>query len=569
MHAQSYARPILLSFLTLTMPLAAAAAEATPAVGDLRRVGTVHLETSCSADVRKDFAAATALLHSFFYGEARRVFSDVAAQDPTCAMAQWGVAMTWWHPIWAAPTAEERAAGQAAIEKAKALGGKTDLERGLIAALDTFYAEPTQAVAGEGGQSCHGPTGGGDHLARALAYEQAMEKLFARHPKDLEVASFYALALLGAASPTDKTLEKQGRATAVLESFYGEHPDHPGLIHYLIHGYDYPSVAEKGLPAARAYADIAPWVPHALHMPSHIFTRLGMWYEVVDSNLASAQAARQYEALHHPGATSFEELHALDYLAYGYLQVGQDALAKDLVERVKAVTSTSPEVDLAAGYALGAVPARYALERKQWAEAADLAARPSASWDKYPVGAAHPLFARALGAARSGRVEQAGSEVAALEKLVEGMRDPSQRYFAQQTAAHVRAVKGWLAYAQGRPDEAERLLRAAADADDALGKSPVSPGSLLPLRELLADFLAARGRDREALAEYQGCLRLNPGRLNSLAGAGAAAERSGQRDVARRHYMDIVTMVATDATRPEIERARAFLGADAERRVSR
>jgi len=573
MQTRTLAKPIGLTLLlTLTVPLATLAlerAEANPAVGDLRKVGTVHMETSCSPGVKDDFAAATALLHSFFYAEARRRFSEVAAKDPSCAMAHWGIAMTWWHPIWAAPMPEERAAGLRAIERAKAITGKTKLERGYIEALAAFYAEPAHAVAAEGGQSCHGPTGGGDHAARALAYEKAMGRLFIRQPGDVEVAAFYALALLGAASPADKTLEKQTRAAVILEPFYKKYPDHPGLIHYLIHAYDYPAVAEKGLAAAQAYAAIAPWVPHALHMPSHIFTRLGMWNENIASNIASADAARQYARLHHPQATSFEELHADDYLVYGYLQTAQDDAAREIVEQTQAVRTTFPAIDFAAAYALGAVPARYALERKQWAEAASLSETTAASWGKYPVGAAHQEFARALGAARSGRVEQARTEVEALERVAASMQDPSQRYFAQQTEAQIHAVKGWLASAEGRPDEAERLLREAADAEDALGKSPVSPGALIPARELLADFLAERGRDREALVEYERCLGINPRRLNSVYGAGSAAERDGQAEIARRYYADLVAMVSADATRPEVQHARGFVGSNGEKRVSR
>ena len=297
-----------------------------PTIGDLRKTGTVHLATSCAPSVQEDFEHATALLHSFFYDEARRVFTQVATRDPKCAMAQWGIAMTEWHPLWTPPGPEEMKAGQEAIAKAKAIGGKTDLERGYIASLEAFYGAATvQGASGEVGLSCHGSTGGGDHPARAAAYEKAMAQLYAQHPDDVEVATFYALSLLGSASPTDKTLKNQTRATQILEPLFVKNPSHPGIVHYLIHGYDYPPVAEKGLPAAKAYADIAPWVPHALHMPAHIFTRLGMWNDVIASNLASADASRQYAARAHPDATSFEELHALDYMIYGYLQTGQDA----------------------------------------------------------------------------------------------------------------------------------------------------------------------------------------------------------------------------------------------------
>ncbi len=558
-----------LAAIALPLVFAAPLARADqPVIGDLRKTGTVHLATSCAASVQEDFEHATALLHSFFYDEARRVFTQVATRDPKCAMAQWGIAMTEWHPLWTPPSPEEMKAGQEAIAKAKALGGRTDLERGYIASLEGFYGAPTvPGAAGEVGLSCHGSTGGGDHPARAAAYEKAMEQLYAQHPNDVEVATFYALSLLGSASPTDKTLKNQTRATQILEPLFVKNPSHPGIVHYLIHGYDYPPVAEKGLTAAKAYADIAPWVPHALHMPAHIFTRLGMWNEVITSNLASADASRQYAARAHPDATSFEELHALDYMIYGYLQTGQDALAKAVVEQVQKVRKTQPEVDFAASYALGAVPARYALERRQWAEAAALVDPPLPTWMKLPLGAGHLAFARALGAARAGRVDDARRGMAQLEQIAAVLTEPRQQYFGKQAAMQLGVVKGWLAAAEGHPDEAERLLREAADSDDLLGKHPVSPGTLLPSRELLADFLLERGRPREALAEYQACLKLNPRRLNSVYGAARAAESAGDRDAARRYYADLTAMVTPDATRPEIAHAREFLAG--ERRAAR
>jgi tetratricopeptide (TPR) repeat protein len=543
-------------------------AAASARLGDLRAVGTVKLRSSCGPEAQAGIERATALLHSFFYDEARRHFAEVAAGEPDCALAQWGVAMTLWHPIWSPPSPEERAAGRQAIERAQAIGGRTDVERGLIAALSAYYADPAAGdaatVAGEAGQSCHGLTGGADHAARAQAYEKAMERLFAEHPADVEVASFYALALLATHPPTDASLKNPTRATRILEPFHATNPNHPGVIHYLIHGYDFPKVAASGLAAAREYAAIAPWVPHALHMPSHIFTRLGMWNDVIASNLASTDAARQYAASHHPQAASFEELHGLDYMIYGYLQRGDDRRAAEVLAAAQAVRATVPAVDFAAAYATGAVPARYALERRQWAEAAALAEPRSASFATYTFGAAHVAFARALGAARAGRPSEARQAMARLEQLAKGMTDPRQQYFARQAGMQLEVVRGFVAFGEGRSDEAERLLRAAADADDALGKHPVSPGSLLPARELLGDLLLERGKPREALVEYEACLKLNPGRLNSLYGAGRAAERAGEKDAARTYYGQLAAMVATEATRPEIAHARAFL-ADASR----
>jgi len=284
-----------------------------------------------------------------------------------------------------------------------------------------------------------------------------------------------------------------------------------------------------------------------------------MWGDVIQSNLSSAAASRQYAAREHPDATSFEELHALDYLVYAYLQTAQDGLARDVVEKTKAARKTMPEVDFAVAYATGAVPARYALERRQWSEAAALVTPPAASWQKFPFGAAHVAFARALGAARIKRIDDARAALVQLEQLSASMTDPRQQYFARQTETQVRAVKGWLAFAEGRADEGEKLLREAADADDALGKHPVSPGSLLPAREILADLLLERGRPAEARAEYESCLKLNPRRLNSLFGAGQSAERTDEPELARRYYTDLTAMTTADAARPEVAHARAFL----------
>jgi tetratricopeptide (TPR) repeat protein len=554
--------------MTILLPLLVllagpAPADAPKTLGDLSHVGTVELKTSCSPAAQSGVERGAALLHSFFYEESRRVFTEAASLDPKCAMAHWGVAMTLWHPLWAPPSDEEQQAGRDAIARAKAIGGGTEIERGYIAALDAFYSTPAGAP-GEATQSCHG-LGGGDHAARAAAYEAAMAKLESAFPADLEVATFHALALLATAPPSDRTLARQTRAAETLERLYAQHPTHPGIIHYLIHAYDFPSTAQKGLTAARAYAQIAPWVPHVLHMPAHIFTRLGMWPDVIQSNLASAAAARQYAAAHHPDAASFDELHALDYLVYGYLQTAQDARAREVLDHVKAVKKTHPEVDFAVAYATGAIPARYALERRQWADAAALPDTTQPSWARYPFGAGHVVFARGLGAARIGHVDDARRAVTQLRTLADGMTDPRQEYFAKQAQMQVRVLEGWLAFAEKRPADAEKILREAADTDDALGKHPVSPGSILPAREILADFLVETQRFPDALREYDTVLKLYPRRLNALAGAGRAAEKAGDVTAARRYYEQIATMAAADAVRPEVAAARAFLAKNPER----
>src|SRR2546429_5537474 len=289
-----------------------------PEPGDLRSAGTVDFKVSGAPEVRSEFICGVALLHSFFYEEARRVFTAVATKDPNCAMAQWGIAMTWWHPIWTPPTPDEMGAGKAAAEKALAMKAGTDLERGFITALNAYYDAPDGPTTGEVGQSCHGPVGPPD---RVIAYEKAMRTLYKRYPNDVETQTFYALAVLamGYANPTDTTLSNQLKAAAILEKLWTKNPNHPGVAHYLIHSYDYPALAERGLAAARSYGSIAPWGPHALHMASHIFTRLGMWEESIAANRSSADASRAYAAMRHRDATEAEELHALDYMAYSYL----------------------------------------------------------------------------------------------------------------------------------------------------------------------------------------------------------------------------------------------------------
>ena len=358
--------------------------------GSGETLGTVHFPTSCRA-VEAEFTRAVALLHSFGYAEARRAFEEVAAKDPACGIAQWGIAMTWYHPIWAPPTAAELAAGRAAAEAAARIGAGTDRERGYIAAIGTFYRD----------------SGTVDHRARALAYRDAMEQLANRFPDDHEARIFYALSLLGSAPPGDAAFANQKKAAAILNGLLPEEPKHPGIAHYMIHAFDYPALAADALPAARAYAKIAPDSPHALHMPSHIFTRLGLWNESIASNLASAEAARQLVARRHPGAASFDALHALDYLEYAYLQIGDEAAARKVLEEA-ATAKTFDEPNFAAAYALTAIPARWTLERRDWKAAAALEpVTADFPWQNVPYARATTFFAQALGAARSGQLDRA------------------------------------------------------------------------------------------------------------------------------------------------------------------
>ncbi|MBI4564659.1 MAG: hypothetical protein HY716_08225 [Planctomycetes bacterium] len=524
--------------------------------GDLRRSGTVRLEIACGPEVKEDFQTAVALLHSFFYEEARRRFEDIARRDPDCAMAWWGVAMTYYHPLWAPPAPEEMTQGVQAVEKAKKLGGKTEIERGLIEAIDAFYRTFDKPEPGPVAQSCHGPRA---HGARAEAFRAKLEALHKKHPDNLEVEIFYALSLLATAPPTDKTYRNQLLATAILEPLFERHPGHPGIAHYIIHAYDYPALAARGLIAARQYGDIAPWVPHALHMPSHIYTRLGMWKDSIEANIASADAAREYTAREYGGAVWYDELHALDYLVFAYLQTAQDPKAAEILEYVRGIRKFV-DPNFAAAYAIGAIPARITLERKRWKEAAALRVIHPEFVKPFPFAEAHTEFARAVGAARAGDVATARQALARLEELREALKEPKFRWWIDQIEIQRLAASGWLAKAEGNGAQAEKLLREAAALEDKAGTHPVTPGQILPAREQLGDFLMELGRPGEALVEYEKSLEAFPNRFNSHYGAGRAAEAAGRRDAARRHYERLIEMAGGGNSRKEeLARARAFL----------
>ena len=488
-------------------------------LGDLSKVGTVEFSTSCDPNVQPEFKRAVALLHSFFYEEARRVFTSVLDRDATCGIAHWGVAMTWYHPVWTPPTEEEFRAGVAAIEEATRIGAKTQLEGDYIAALAAFFCNPGTA----GSEGCPAA-----HTERARRYTEAMRELHDRYPKEQEVAAFYGLALLGSATPADPTFKNQREAGRVLDEVWRVNREHPGVTHYLIHAYDYPSLAELGLPAAKAYAGIAPQVPHALHMPSHTFVRRGLWDDAIRANLASAEAARAYAAKYHPGAASFEELHALDYLVYAYLQTARFAEAEAVGDRVAAITKTHPESDFVVAYAMGAIPARLVLERQAWEKAAALPVPPRPFWGKFSFAEAHLEFARAVGRTRVGDFAGARRSIDRLGQLRDAVTNPRFEYFRKHIDVQMQAASGWLAVSEGGRDEGLRRLRQAADLEDALGKHPVSPGSVLPVRELLGQALMDADRPDEALAAFEASLALNPGRLAAAEGARRAAEKAGR-----------------------------------------
>src|SRR5881394_2544540 len=553
-----FAGATFLAVLIGDLTALAAETAVVPEPGDLRGAGTVDFKVSCAPDARPEFVRGVALLHSFFYEEARRIFTEVAAKDPNCAMAQWGIAMTWWHPIWTPPTPDEMSAGKAAIQKAMAMKGDTDLERSFIAALNAYYNTPDGAATGEVGQSCHGPVGPRD---RVVAYERAMRSLYERFPDDVETQTFYALAVLavGYANPTDTTLSNQLKAAGILEKVWKKNPNHPGVTHYLIHSYDYPALAERGLAAARSYGSIAPWVPHALHMPSHIFTRLGMWEESIAANRSSADASRAYAAMRHRDATEAEELHALDYMAYSYLQEAQDTKAKEIVDFAATVRKTNPELEFSGAYALAAIPTRYAFERNDWAAAAALTIPNRPHWSSFPFMEPLIEYGHALGRAHIGDLDGARKAIARMGQLRDATKDPKFDYFKNHLEVQMRAASAWVAYGEGKKDEAIEMLRRSADAEDVLGKHPVSPGAFVPIREQLGSLLLELGRPKDAEREFEAALKIYPGRFRGLYGAALAAEQTGDKENAGRYYAKLAAQTAkSNSSRDELNHVREF-----------
>ena len=478
-------------------------------------LGNVSFPISCASGTQEAFNRAVALLHSFAYEDAEQAFTEIATRDPKCGIAWWGVAMTNYHPVWPSPySPAELTRGIAAAQKAESVGAKTPRERAYIDAIATFYREQN-----------------------ARAYEDKMAALTAAYPEDDEAAIFYGLSLVahGMSLPTDKTYTYQKKAAAIFNSLLAKHPDHPGITHYLIHSFDYPSLAPLALNAAYAYAKIAPSAPHALHMPSHIFVRLGMWDETIDSNIRSADAAKAHAADLHPGTMAFNSLHAYDYLTYAYLQRGEDEKVRKLVDEVSGIKAVDTE-NFAAYYAIAAIPARYAVERHRWDDAAALTVRPDLPWDRYAYAEAMTYFARALGAARGGNPSRARTDVEHLAALHQKLLDQHNQYWADQVDVQRRASEAWIAFAEGHRDEALTGMRAAADLEDSMDKSPVTPGAIVPVREMLGELLLETNHPEEALSEYEKSLTDSPNRLNALTGAARAAQLASDRTKAASYY---------------------------------
>jgi hypothetical protein len=521
--------------ITLAVLVIATSAAAHSAADE--RLGKVNFPVSCSPGVAKPLERSVALLHSFWYLEALKGFTAVAAADRDCAMAYWGQAMSVWYQIWSPPRPTALKQGLEALDKARALGGKTPRERDLIAAATEFFRDHETR----------------DHRTRALAYEAAMEQAHARHPGDTDIALFYALALQATADPHDKSYAKQRRSGEIAARIFAAEPEHPGAAHYLIHAYDYPPLAAQARGAADRYAKFAPSAPHALHMPSHIYVLLGMWPETIQGNLVAAEAERTR-------GNPDDHMHALDYLVYGYLQRGEDAEARRVLEDGRRIVTDMAARKYDSGrhtapFSISAMEARYALERGRWSEAA--AIDPITS--RFPYADAHIVFARAVGAARGGQPARARADVERLVALRDALTQAKNSYWAEQVEIQRRAAAGWMARAEGRTDDALALLRSAAELEDSTEKRSVSPGPILAAREQLGDLLLEVQQAPAALREYEASLQTAPARLRSYYGAAKAAEAAGDREKAATYFKTLVSMAAPASDRPEVKEARAFL----------
>lgn len=505
--------------------------------------GTVDFNFSCSEKMKSDFNLGTALLHSFEYEDAEKVFAKVIDEEPTCLMAYWGVAMSNFHPLWAPPSKEELEKGSRIIALARTLESNDRREIDYLEAVATMFDNWTSL----------------DHKTRLQKFEIASEQLYKKYPGDTEAAIFYALALKAAADPTDKTFAKQRKAGEILNDLFSKHPDHPGVAHYIIHTFDSPELAELGLPAARKYASIAASSAHALHMPSHIFVRLGLWEESAQSNLNSMEAARCYAENQGMNAHWDEEMHGLDYLVYAYLQQANDDKAKGQLDYLDSIHNISP-LTFKVAYSLAAVPTRYALERKDWARATSLSLTPSEfPWENFPWERSIVSFGKVLGAVHTrnadlaqGALQELRNNHAALEKM-------KKLYEANQVQIQIMASEAWIALMQGKKDDAVRLMRKAADMEDATEKHPVTPCEVIPARELLGDMYMELGQFKEALNAYETDLKGHAGRLNALVGATMASLKAGDLEKTRKYLKEMDTGIPLyDVERPSVLEVRAL-----------
>ena len=522
--------------------------------------GRVNFRVSCKPQAQQQFNRAVAWLHSFEYQEAEKAFTKVTELDPRCGIGYWGVAMSNYHPLWAPPTKDELQRGVSAAEKAKTAGAQTERERDYIGAIGVFYKD----------------AGTLDHRKRAFAYSDAMKQLHQRHPSDREASVFYALTLVATGMMTnDKSYTREKEAAQLLYRVQAREPQHPGVAHYIIHSYDYPALAELALPAARSYARFAPASSHAQHMPSHIFTRLGLWQEAIRSNLDASSSAKAHAVRHRLAGAFDQQLHAMDYLAYAYLQGSRDKEARGVLNELMKLKSVEPQ-SFAVAYSATAIPARYALERRRWDEAAKLAVPQSDTgsnasaadfplksfpWQSFPWAVAHLHYARAIGAARSGDAASARQDVEKLSAIQKALVEVKGGYdWAKQVEIERQVASAWLAFAEGKHDESLNLMRAAADLDDATDKHPVTPGAILPAREQLGELLLELKQPIVALKEFETSLLTSPNRFNGLYGAARAAKGAADQKKAKLYYGKLIVLSRlADSVRPETAEAKTFL----------
>jgi hypothetical protein len=503
------------------------------------KLGNISFPISCAPESQKPFERGVALMHSFGYEEAEAQFVEITQKDPTCAMAHWGVALSLFHQIWERPAEPTLKRGWSEMQEAQKLGAKTDRERGYIAALSDFYRD----------------YGTRDHMQRAAAYSDAMGKLYQQYPDDLEVGAFYGLSLLAAEPPADKSLTARKKAVAVLNPLFLRQPDHPGLAHYIIHACDSPAMAPLGLDAARRYAAIASSSAHAVHMPSHIFARLGLWQEDIDANLKSV-------ALAHPATEMYmhgHELHAMHFLTYAYLQTGQEEAARRVVDDSKQIIASAPKTgdDMGMleyyGFAGAHFPALYALELRHWSDAAALEPAASATPQLQTI----TYWARTIGTAQLGDVDATRSNAKKFDAAEEATRKTKDAYMLDGPNFPRGEVHAWLAFAEKQNDEALRQMREVADLQDKVGKREVD----IPAREMLADMLLRLNRPQEALAEYESALKIDPNRFNGLAGAARSAEMAHQTEKANAYYAQLLKNCndGKNSDRPELARAKTMV----------
>jgi tetratricopeptide (TPR) repeat protein len=501
------------------------------------QLGTVNFPTSCAAAVQKPFERGVALLHSFWYEEAEKEFIDIAQDDPNCAMAHWGIAMSIWHQLWDNPGPKVVARGWQEIQMAQQSTKTTPRENGYIAALAAFYGDSEKL----------------DDAARAKAYSDGMKKVYDANPEDHEAAAFYALSLLASAPRHDETFANRKAAAAVLEKLFAIEPDHPGVAHYLIHSYDKPQLAQLGIPAARRYAQVAPAAPHALHMPAHIFARVGLWQDDINSNLASIAATRKTAAMHMGGEG--HQFHAMDFLVYAYLQSGREADAAKVIAELK----TMPKMPSMYGEdydpetaALSGFPALYDLELRHWSDAAALTPVPGA----LPADLSVTYWARAIGAARSGDIGGAHKDLREIDAIRLKLIADKKTEQAEGVMQNYQEAEAWVLHAEGEDDKATTILRKLADKNDQLGDEPGS----IPAREMLADILLEAKHPQEALVEYQIDQKINPNRFNGLYGAATAAEAAGKTKDANEYYALLLkSCEGGNSTRPELSKAKELV----------